>query len=136
AAARAKVKATGKKYMVYFSEQLHVECAVFAKQLIQEGVIGRVVHVIGLGPHRLNASTRPAWFFDKAKYGGIICDIGSHQFEQFLSFSGAKDARVIRAAVANYANKEYPGLEDFGDANLIADNGATNYIRMDWLNPA
>src|SRR2546428_3853208 len=121
-AARAKVKATGEKYMVYFSERLHVECAVFAGQLIDEGVIGRVIQVIGLGPHRLSAPTRPAWFFEKAKYGGILCDIGSHQFEQFLHYTGAKDARVVNAAVANYGSKEYPELEDFGEANLVADN--------------
>jgi predicted dehydrogenase len=136
AAARAKVKATGKKYMVYYSERLHVECAVFAGQLIDEGVIGRVIQVLGLGPHRLNAPSRPAWFFEKEKYGGILCDIGSHQFEQFLHYTSAKDARVVNSAVANYANKEYPELEDFGEANLVADNGATNYIRVDWFNPA
>ena len=134
-AARAKVQATGKKYMVYFSERLHVECAVFAGQLIDEGVIGRVIQVMGLGPHRLNAPSRPAWFFERAKYGGILCDIGSHQFEQFLHYAGAKDARVVHAAVANYANRDYPELEDFGEANLVADNGATNYIRVDWHNP-
>ena len=76
--------ATGRKYAVYYSERLHVESAVFAGQLIEEGAIGRVVQVIGLGPHRLNAPTRPDWFFEKDKYGGILCDIGSHQIEQFL----------------------------------------------------
>lgn len=134
-AARRKVAATGRKYMVYYSERLHVESAVFAGQLIDEGAIGRVVQVIGFGPHRLNALSRPAWFFEKQKYGGILCDIGSHQFEQFLAFSGAKDARIVSAAVANTNNPAYPELEDFGEANLIGDNGATNYIRVDWLTP-
>ncbi|HEV3065404.1 MAG TPA: Gfo/Idh/MocA family oxidoreductase, partial [Chthoniobacterales bacterium] len=78
---------------------------------------------------------RPAWFFEKAKYGGILCDIGSHQIEQFLFYSGASDASVTSARVANYANKGYPELEDFGDASLVADNGATSYFRVDWLTP-
>jgi predicted dehydrogenase len=134
-AARARVRETGKKYMVYYSERLHVECAVFAGQLIEQGVLGRVVQVIGLGPHRLSAPTRPAWFFQKAKYGGILCDIGSHQFEQFLHYTSAKDAQVVSASVANYNHKEYPELEDFGQAALVADNGATNYIRVDWFTP-
>ena len=121
--------------MVYYSERLHVECAVFAGDLVQEGAIGRVVNVLGLGPHRLNASARPAWFFERAKYGGILCDIGSHQIEQFLFFSGASDASVTSARVANYANKQYPELEDFGDATLVADNGATSYFRVDWFTP-
>jgi len=133
--ARRMAKETGRKYMVYYSERLHVESAVFAGQLIDEGAIGRVVQVIGTGPHRLNAPSRPGWFFEKEKYGGILCDIGSHQIEQFLFFSKAKDAKVMHSKVANYNSKEYPELEDFGDATLIADNGATNYFRVDWLTP-
>lgn len=135
-AARETAARTGKKYMVYYSERLHVESAVFAGQLIADGAIGRVVQVIGTGPHRLNAPSRPEWFFKKAQYGGILCDIGSHQIEQFLYFAGATDARVVSSKVANYHNKQYPELEDFGDATLIADNGATNYFRVDWLTPA
>ena len=135
AEARRVVAETGKKYMVYYSERLHVECAVFAGDLIEQGAIGRVLQVLGLGPHRLSAKARPAWFFERAKYGGILCDIGSHQIEQFLFYAGAADATVTSARVANYANKEYPELEDFGDASLVADNGATSYFRVDWLTP-
>jgi len=135
-AARKTAAATGRKYMVYYSERLHVESAIFAGQLIAEGAIGRVVSVLGLGPHRLNASSRPAWFFEKAKYGGILCDIGSHQIEQFLFYTGATDATVTDAAVANYANPQYPELEDYGHANLTGNNGATNYFRVDWLTPS
>jgi predicted dehydrogenase len=135
-AARRAATATGRKYMVYYSERLHVESAIFAGQLIAEGAVGRVVSVLGLGPHRLNAPSRPAWFFEKAKYGGILCDIGSHQIEQFLAFSGATDATVTEAAVANYVNPQYPELEDYGHANLVANNGATNYFRVDWLTPS
>ncbi|TBL80028.1 Gfo/Idh/MocA family protein [Paenibacillus thalictri] len=133
--ARAVVNETGRKYMVYYSERLHVESAVFAGQLIQDGAIGRVVQVIGTGPHRLNAPSRPEWFFQHDKYGGILCDIGSHQIEQFLFFTGAKDAKVTSSRIANYNNKDYPELEDFGDASLTADNGATSYFRVDWLTP-
>jgi predicted dehydrogenase len=120
---------------VYYSERLHVECAVHAGVLVRDGAIGRVVQVIGLGPHRLNAPSRPAWFFEKAKYGGILCDIGSHQIEQFLFYTGAKDATVVNAKVANYRNPEHPELEDFGDLTLVGDNGASGYHRVDWLNP-
>jgi len=134
-AAKAKVKETGKKYMVYYSERLHVESAVLAGQLIEQGAIGRVIQVLGLGPHRLGASWRPEWFFKREKYGGILCDIGSHQIEQFLFYSGAKDATVVRSQIANYNNPKYPELEDFGDATLVADNGATGYFRVDWFTP-
>lgn len=134
-AARAKVRVTGKKYMVYYSERLHVESAVYAGQLIREGAIGRVLQVTGFGPHRLSASSRPEWFFQKEKYGGILCDIGSHQIEQFLYYSGCKDAKVLHSKIANYNHPEYPELEDYGDATLVGDNGATQYFRVDWFTP-
>ena len=134
-AARAKVAATGRKYAVYYSERLHTESSVYAGNLIEQGAIGRVLQVIGLGPHRLNATSRPDWFFRKEMYGGIICDLGCHQVEQFLHFSGASDATVTRSQVANYAHKQYAELEDFGDVSLVADNGSTNYFRVDWFTP-
>lgn len=135
AAARQKTGATGLKYAVYYAERLHVEAAVYAGQLIQEGAIGRVLQVIGLGPHRLNAPTRPAWFWRKECYGGILVDIGSHQIEQFLYYAGAQDAQVLHSKVANYQNHEHPDFDDFGDATLVANNGATFYFRVDWFTP-
>jgi predicted dehydrogenase len=133
--AKAAVARTGRKYMVYFSERLHVESAMYATDLVAGGALGRVIQVIGLGPHRLGKAGRPAWFFEKAKYGGILCDIGSHQFEQFLTYTGATDATVTQAAVANYANPDVPEFEDFGEASLLGDNGSSNYIRVDWFTP-
>jgi predicted dehydrogenase len=135
AEAKAVVARTGRKYACYFSERLHVESAMYATDLVQQGAIGRVIQVIGLGPHRLGTG-RPDWFFKKEQFGGILCDIGSHQFEQFLTFTGATDATVSSAAVANYAHPETPEFEDFGEASLIGNNGTSNYIRVDWFTPA
>ncbi|MHA6532017.1 Gfo/Idh/MocA family protein [Paenibacillus sp. BAC0078] len=134
-AARLQAERTKQKYMVYYSERLHVESAVYAGQLINQGAIGRVLQVIGMGPHRLNAPSRPDWFFQREKYGGILCDIGSHQIEQFLFYSGCRDAKVLHSKVANYNHAAYPELEDFGDATLAGDNGATQYFRVDWFTP-
>ncbi len=133
--ARIAAAETGRKYAVYYSERLHVESAVMAGQLVQRGAIGRVVQTLGLGPHRLNAGSRPEWFFDKARYGGILCDIGSHQIEQFLYYTGAETADILSARVANVAAPGFPGLEDFGECSLRADNGASGYLRVDWLTP-
>lgn len=133
--AKRVVTETSRKYMVYYSERLHNESAMHAGELVQQGVIGRVIQVLGLGPHRLSKSSRPAWFFQRAKYGGILTDIGSHQIEQFLFYAGAKDATVNSAAVANFNNPDTPELEDFGEASLTADNGASNYFRVDWFTP-
>jgi predicted dehydrogenase len=129
------VEQTGQKYMVYYSERLHVEGAVFAGELIENGAIGRVIQVTGFGPHRLNAPSRPEWFFKKEQYGGILCDIGSHQIEQFLYYASCNDAKVLHSKIGNYHHQEYPELDDYGDATLLGDNGATNYFRVDWFTP-
>ncbi|MDF2941967.1 MAG: hypothetical protein K0S01_825 [Herbinix sp.] len=135
AMAKEMVKTTGMKYMVYYSERLHVESAIYAGYLIEEGAIGRVIQVLGLGPHRLNAASRPDWFFEKENYGGILCDIGSHQIEQFLYYGGVKEGEVVRSQVGNYNHPNYPELDDFGDCNIVGDNGTTNYFRVDWFTP-
>lgn len=133
--AKAMVAKTGKKYAVYYSERLHVESAVFAGQLIEENAIGKVVQTLGLGPHRARVENRPDWFFNREQYGGILCDIGSHQIEQFLYYTGAKSAEIMAAQIENYNHSKYPGLDDFGDCTLKADNGATGYLRVDWFTP-
>ena len=132
---RKAVAETGKKYGVYYSERLHVESAVYAGELIEQGAIGRIIQVSILAPHRLSASTRPAWFWDRKRYGGILADIGSHQIEQILFFTGAKTAKITGARIANYAHTEHPEFEDFGDASLVCDNGAAGYFRVDWFTP-
>ena len=132
-AARAATARTGRKYLAYYSERVHTESGVRAGELIADGAIGRVVQVLGLGPHRLSLASRPGWFFDKARTGGILVDLGCHQIEQFLSYTGAADAEVIAARAENLAHPDAPGIEDFGEALLKADNGASNYFRVDWF---
>lgn len=135
AAAKAKVAATGRKYAVYYSERLHVESAVFAGQLVRDGAIGRVIQTLGMGPHR-EGTGRPDWFYFKKRFGGILCDIGSHQIEQFLYYTGNSEAQVVAAQTNNFAHLQHPEFEDFGDAMLKGENGASGYFRCDWFTPA
>ncbi|HCU0294301.1 TPA: Gfo/Idh/MocA family oxidoreductase [Citrobacter sedlakii] len=132
--AKAMVAKTGRKYAVYYSERLHVESAVFAGELVKKGAIGRVVQTLGTGPHR-EGSGRPDWFYDRRYFGGILCDIGSHQIEQFLFYTGNSNAQVVASQVRNVNHPQYPLFEDFGDAMLAGDNGATGYFRCDWFTP-
>ena len=100
AEARAAVERTGRKYAVYYSERIHVEAAVLAGQLIERGAIGKVVQVMGLGPHRMgDPSSRPDWFFERARYGGILTDIGSHNMEQMLTFTGSDGGEILSSAI-------------------------------------
>lgn len=133
--ARRAVADTGRKYAVYYSERLHNEAALHATHLIAHGVIGQVVQVVGFGPHRIGRDSRPAWFYDKARSGGILCDLASHQFEQFLTWTGADRVDLTHACVANYAHRDAHGFEDYGEAAVRADTGAAGFVRVDWLTP-
>ncbi|MDP0498208.1 MAG: Gfo/Idh/MocA family oxidoreductase [Verrucomicrobiota bacterium JB024] len=134
-AARKVVAETGRKYMVYYSERVHVESAWYVDQLIQGGAIGDIVHMEIFGPHRLSKPTRPEWFFQKAKYGGILTDIASHQFDQFLHYTRSKGGDVLHARVDNMANADKPELEDLGEAVLKLDTGASCFSRVNWFTP-
>lgn len=133
--AKEAVARTGKRYMCYYSERLHVESAMLAGQMVEDGAIGDVLQVTCLAPHRLTPASRPEWFWDRILSGGTLCDLGSHQIEQFLHFTKNKSAKIISAQRANYRNPEHPDFDDFADANLIGENGATQYLRVDWFTP-
>ncbi|MFP7495226.1 gfo/Idh/MocA family oxidoreductase [Terribacillus saccharophilus] len=134
-AAEDAVRRTGKKWAVFYSERLAVEAALLADDIVQEGLIGDLFQLTGSGPHRLQADTRPSWFFDPRKNGGILCDIGSHQIEQLLHYTRCSEAKVLHSKVANYAHPQYADWQDFGDATLVSNTGVSQYFRVDWFTP-
>ena len=134
AAVKKVQQATGRIYSIMYSERFENKATVKAGELIQQGAIGKVIQTIGLGPHRMNIPSRPEWFFDKQYYGGIITDIGSHQFDQFLFFTGSTEASIVAAQIGNVHHPQYPQFEDFGDV-MIKGNKGTGYIRVDWFTP-
>ncbi|MCX8101951.1 MAG: Gfo/Idh/MocA family oxidoreductase, partial [Geminicoccaceae bacterium] len=133
-ALRRVVAETGRIWSVNFSERFEVRAVTRALELVRAGAIGRVVHTCGLGPHRLNKHLRPRWFFERSRCGGILADIGTHQIDQFLVFTGSSRAAIVAARVANYANPEEPEFEDFGEV-LLESERASGYFRVDWYTP-
>lgn len=126
---------TRRIYSIMFNERFENAATIQASALVRAGAIGTPLQTVGLGPHRLNLPTRPPWFFERAKYGGILCDIASHQFDQFLHFTGSTSAEIVASQIGNLHHPQYPGLEDFGDV-MIRGNRGTGYIRVDWFTPA
>ena len=127
-------KATKQIYSIMYSERFENKATVKAGELVKAGAIGKVVQTIGLGPHRMNPKSRPDWFFKMSDYGGIITDIGSHQFDQFLFFTGSTEAHVVASEVGNVGHPQYPDLQDFGDV-MVRGNGGMGYVRVDWFTP-
>lgn len=134
AAIREVQARTGRIWTVNFSERFEVPAVTKAEELVFGGAIGRVIQTVGLGPHKQNLRTRPDWFFDPTRFGGILCDIGSHQIDQFLHFTGSTTATVAHALVENTTMPDHPGFQDFGEIVLRSDKGH-GYVRVDWFTP-
>lgn len=134
AEARKVQKETKKIFSIMYSEHFENKATVKAGELVKQGAIGKVIQTIGLGPHKIALNSRPAWFFDKNQFGGILTDIGSHQVDQFLFFTGSTQAEVVSSQTGNVYHPEHPLFEDFGDM-VLKGNGGTGYIRVDWFTP-
>jgi predicted dehydrogenase len=141
---RKTIAETKRIYAILYSERLEVKAAVKAGELVKAGAIGRVIQTINIAPHQIvqkgadpyagGAGGRPDWFWEPAKYGGILCDIGSHQVDQFLFYTGSTEAEVVASQVANVAHPQKPKFQDFGDMMLRGDKGF-GYVRLDWFTP-
>ncbi|RMF79031.1 MAG: gfo/Idh/MocA family oxidoreductase [Chloroflexi bacterium] len=126
---------TERIYTIYFGERFNNHATVKAGQLVHEGAIGRVVQMVGFGPHRLlGFLERPAWTFDKQYFGGIINDLASHQIDQFLHFTDSTTAEIIAAQVGNFKHPQFPLMDDYGDFTIRSAT-ATGHIRVDWMTP-
>lgn len=125
---------TKRIWCLYSNEHHDRRCTLKAGELVAEGAIGRVVQTTGFGPHHIRKETRPDWFFDRTISGGIIGDIGAHQIEQFLFFTGSKTARIVNAVTGNFANPDVPAFEDYGEVSLEGDGGL-GWFRVDWYTP-
>ena len=142
AAVRETVAQTGRIYGILYSERLEVKAAVHAGLLIRQGAIGKVIQTINFAPHQVvqsgglagGGSGRPDWFWEERQFGGILCDIGSHQIDQFLHYTGSTSAEVVAAQVANVRHPDHPHFQDFGDMTLRGDKGL-GYVRLDWFTP-
>ena len=132
---------TKRIYSIMYSERLENRATEKASQLVKAGAIGQVIQTINIAPHRISnkfgtagLAVRPDWFWDKKRYGGIITDIGSHQFDQFLHFTNSTEAKILVSQVGNVHFPQAPMFEDFGDV-MLTGNGGTGYIRIDWFTP-
>lgn len=125
--------ATRRIYSILYGGRLESPATQRAVELVHGGAIGQVVQTMGLGPHKVGAN-RPDWFWDKARFGGVIGDLGTHQVDYFLTFTRATSAEVVASQAGNLHHPDRPAFEDFGDAMLRSPSGS-GYFRVDWFTP-
>jgi predicted dehydrogenase len=132
AAVEAAARETGRIWSICLS-RLTSRALQAALEVARSGELGRLVSLTSLAPHRLNRALRPAWFFDRAAYGGIINDIGVHSIDQFLAFAGVSDATVAACTIGSFGTAP-PGFEDFAEITLRSPT-MTGTMRLDWFTP-
>ena len=139
---RKTIAETRRIYAIMYSERLEVKAAVYAGTLVHQGAIGKVIQTINIAPHQIfqhggvagGGSGRPDWFWNDVQFGGILCDIGSHQVDQFLFYTGSAEAEVAESQIANVRHPDHPHFQDFGDMVLRGNKGL-GYVRLDWFTP-
>ncbi len=129
-----RVQATTKRIFSVLIERHESKTINKAAELISAGAIGQVIQTAGLAPHKMSPETRPAWFFKREQYGGILCDLASHNLDAYLFLTSSTRAEIVASQVGNLHHPAYPELEDFGDIMLSGDRAA-GYIRVDWFSP-
>jgi predicted dehydrogenase len=130
---RQTVEQTGRMFAIMFG-RLEQRATTHAGTLVKSGAIGHVVQTLQLAPHRVNENTRPDWFWDPELYGGTLCDLGSHQADEFVFFTGSTAVEVTASKVANVNYRHRPKFQDFGDM-MFHGNAGFGYFRVDWLTP-
>jgi len=124
---------TGKRVIVLYPYRGHPLVRA-ARRAVREGRIGKLVRIFAAGPHKVNAPTRPEWFWHPKTNGGIFEDIGSHHID-FCCWM-TDDSPVWACAMeGNFDQPDHPEFRDFGQALLRFGSGVQAHVEVDWLNP-
>lgn len=101
--------------------------------LVSSGTLGTVVGISSLGPHKLNRSSRPGWFFDRKRYGGILNDLAVHDLDLSLVLMGDGPIEVSGRLLS--AGRGGEPFARFGQATLSSPQCIAS-VHVDWLTPS
>lgn len=101
------------------------------KQLIDEQQLGEIVAISMRKPHRLNAASRPGWFFDKAQCGGILIDLLIHDYD-LLAWLTGNEVVSSTGTVGKNVLPEHPTFYNTVNVQVTMDDGVVMQLYADW----
>ena len=104
-----------------------------AHDAVRAGRIGEPVLATAQKSYRFNA--RPAWFGDRAAYGGTMLWVASHAIDAIEYVTGLRFVRVIGRG-GNIAKGEYAEMEDHCVLIGELERGASAVVHADYLRPS
>jgi len=104
-----------------------------AREWVARGQVGQIVLVTGQKSYRFGS--RPAWYADRASYGGTLLWILSHAIDVVPFVTGLRVTHVTGAG-GNVTRPDYGTMEDHVTVTMRLENGATAVLHADFLRPA
>lgn len=136
---RAAAEQARRHVSIVFEKRFH-PATLALRQLLAEGVLGKIAMIASTGPHKLNQAARPGWFLDRATYGGIAGDLPIHDIDLVLDLVAEQEGRAaalqgsVSAFVGNARASDHPDFDDHVSLLLHA-GGVPATIEANWLGP-
>ena len=136
---RAKVRATGRKFMIHFNQRFRAEHQYF-KALIDSGSLGEIYYA-STGWRRMRGIPKFGGWFGQKKMsgGGPLIDLGVHMLDLTRWLIGSPKAVTVSAStfshlgesLAREQSKEFD-VEDLATALIRFDNGTSLILEVNW----
>ena len=136
---RARVRATGRKFMIHFNQRFRAEHQYF-KAIIDSGKLGDIYYAT-TGWRRMRGIPKFGGWFGQKKMsgGGPLIDLGVHMLDLTRWLIGSPRAVTVSAStfshlgrsLAEEQKKEFD-VEDLAAALIRFDNGASLMLEVNW----
>ena len=136
---RAKVRATGRKFMIHFNQRFRAEDQFF-KEVIDSGKLGEIYYA-STGWRRMRGIPKFGGWFGQKKMsgGGPLIDLGVHMLDLTRWLIGSPKAVTVSAStyshlgesLARAQSKDFD-VEDLAAALIRFDNGTSLMLEVNW----
>lgn len=97
------------------------------RECVQDGRVGDVAHCRVRMAVRLKAETRPPWFLDSSRSGGLFLDLLIHGIDM-VEWTTSRRIVTMVAVMGNLGNTQRPEIRDHAAVFCELDNGGSAII--------